>query len=156
MSTPHPEARPSTRQHDVDDSRHGRTVPQRLSLVVGAAFTLVGLAGFLVTGFDGWTAHDPDRTLVGFAVNPLHNVVHLLLGVAGLVLSRRDSSARGFGWLLVVGYGAALVYGLVVVGTGEGDVLNINGADNVLHAGAVVLGLVTALWPRRRHVADQG
>jgi hypothetical protein len=142
-----PESRPVTRA--------SRTVPQVLALVVGAAFLLVGLAGFLVTGFSGWTEHDPDQTLVGFAVNPLHNVVHLLIGVAGIVLSRTDGSARLFGWLLVVGYGATLVYGLLVAGQAEGNLLNLNAADNVLHAGAVVVGLATALWPRRRDVGTR-
>ena len=126
-----------------------RTVPQLLALAVGAAFTLTGLAGFLVTGFDGWIAYQPDQTLLGFGVNPSHNVVHLLLGVAGLLLARSDSSARGYGWLLVVGYGAALVYGLVVAGQEAGNLLNVNVADNLLHAVAVAGGLATALWPRR-------
>jgi len=127
-----------------------RTVPQLLALVVGAAFTLAGVAGFFVTGFDGWTAHQPDQTLLVFGVNPLHNVVHLLLGVAGLLLSRRDSHARGYGWLLAVGYGAVLVYGLVVAGQAEGNLLNINTADNWLHVVSVAAGLATALWPRGR------
>ena len=126
------------------------TVPQRLGLVIGAAFALAGVAGFFVTGFQGWTEHDPDQTLLGFAVNPLHNVVHLLIGVAGLVLSRSESRARLYGWLLAAGYGVTLVYGLVVAGSADGNLLNINSADNVLHGAAVVGGLATALWPRRR------
>ncbi|MGJ7441771.1 DUF4383 domain-containing protein [Aquipuribacter sp. MA13-6] len=131
------------------DHRTARTVPQWLALAVGAAFTLTGLAGFLVTGFDGWTEHDPDQTLLGFAVNPLHNVVHLVIGVGGLLLGREDRSARLYGWLLAVGYGATLVYGLVVAGQEDGNLLNLNTADNWLHGGSVLIGLVTALWPRR-------
>lgn len=107
-----------------------------------------------MTGFDGWTEHDPDQSLLGFAVNPLHNVVHLLLGLAGLVMSRREVSARGYGWLLVIGYGAVLVYGLLVGNQRDGNVLNINSADNVLHALSVVAGLATALWPRESHRDD--
>lgn len=138
--------------HDARSTsqKSGKTVPQWLSLVIGAAFTLAGIAGFFVTGFQGWTEHDPDQTLLGLAVNPLHNVVHLLIGVAGLVLSRSEASARLYGWLLAVGYGVTLVYGLVVAGSAEGNLLNINAADNVLHGGSVVLGLVIALWPRDR------
>jgi hypothetical protein len=130
-------------------TRSGRTVPQTLALVVGGLFLLIGLAGFFVTGFDGWTEHDPDQTLLGFAVNPLHNVVHVLIGVAGLVFARTDGLARVFGWLLVVGYGATFVYGLLVAGQDEGNVLNLNAADNVLHALSVLAGLAIALWPRR-------
>lgn len=129
----------------------GRTrVPQLLAAVVGAAFTLAGIAGFFVTGFDGWTEHAPDQTLLWFAVNPLHNVVHLVIGVAGLALATGEGRARTYGWLLAVGYGATLVYGLFVAGQADGNLLNINTADNLLHAGSVVAGLVIALWPRRR------
>ena len=132
----------------------GRTVPQWLALVIGAVFTLIGLAGFAVTGFDGFAEHQPDQTLLGFAVNPLHNIVHLLLGIVGIVMSRREGSARGYGWLLVVGYGAVLVYGLVVSGQEDGNFLNINSADNVLHGLTVLAGLATALWPRDKHRDD--
>ena len=131
-----------------------RTVPQWLALIIGAAFTLAGLAGFLVTGFDGFTEHNPDQTLLGFAVNPLHNIVHLLLGIAGLVMSRREGSARGYGWLLAIGYGAVLVYGLIVAGQREGNILNLNSADNLLHGASVLGGLATALWPRDKHRDD--
>lgn len=131
------------------DTRTTSPVPRRLAAAVGGAFTLAGAAGFLVTGFDGWTEHAPEQTLLGFAVNPLHNVVHLLIGVAGLVLSTSDGRARLYGWLLAAGYGVTLVYGLVVSGDAEGNLLNINAADNLLHAAAVVAGLLIALWPRR-------
>lgn len=143
MTTPRDTADPHTTSH--------RSVPQWLTLATGAVFTIVGLAGFAVTGFDGWTSHDPDRTLLGFAVNPLHNVVHLVIGVAGLWLARSERSARGYGWLLAVGYGVTLVYGLLVSGAAEGNVLNINAADNGLHGASVLLGLAIALWPRHRH-----
>ncbi len=145
----------STHQSTSTTRTTGRSVPQWLALVIGAVFTLIGVVGFFVTGFDGWTEHQPDQTLLGFAVNPLHNVVHLLLGIVGLVLSRRDPSARGYGWLLVVGYGAVLVYGLVVSGQEDGNVLNLNSADNVLHGLTVLAGLATALWPRHRDALDR-
>lgn len=128
-----------------------RTVPQLLALVIGALFLLVGIAGFLVTGFEGWFEHDPNQTLLGFAVNPLHNVVHLAIGMAGVALAAKDGSARLYGWLLVLGYGVTLVYGLFVAGQEEGNFLNINWADNGLHAVSIIAGLVTALWPRTRH-----
>ena len=142
----------STHQPTSTTRTAGRTVPQWLALTIGAVFTLIGLAGFLVTGFDGWTEHHPDQTLLGFAVNPLHNVVHLVLGLAGVVMARTERSARTYGWLLVVGYGAVLVYGLLVSGQEDGNFLNINAADNVLHGLTILAGLATALWPRRKDV----
>jgi hypothetical protein len=87
---------------------------QWLALAIGVVFLLIGLLGFAVTGFDGWTAHDENETLLGFAVNPLHNVVHLVIGLAGIGLARTPGGARTYGWLLVIGYAAVLVYGLVI------------------------------------------
>ena len=63
-----------------------RAPHQVLALVIGAVYLLVGIAGFFVTGFDGFAEHDHDQTLLGFAINPLHNIVHLLIGILGLTM----------------------------------------------------------------------
>ncbi|MCP2267041.1 DUF4383 domain-containing protein [Promicromonospora thailandica] len=127
-----------------------RAPHQWLALTIGVVYLLVGVAGFLVTGFDGFAEHDHDQTLLGFAVNPLHNIVHLLIGLLGVALWSSPGRARTFGWLLVVGYGAAFVYGLIAVNNPDINILNINAADNWLHILSVLAGLVIALWPRRR------
>jgi hypothetical protein len=77
------------------------TAPQTLALVVGIVYTLIGVVGFFLTGFDDFAGHE-GHSLLGFEVNPLHNAVHVLIGVLGLLLSRRLSTARAFGWLLPV------------------------------------------------------
>ena len=122
---------------------------QYLALVIGVVYLLVGLAGFLVTGFDGFAQHDDDKSLLGFHVNPLHNIVHLIIGAAGVALWRTRSGARTYGWLLAVGYGATFLYGLFAVNNPDMNFLNINGADNVLHLVSALAGLVIALWPDR-------
>ena len=127
-----------------------RGVSQWLALIIGAVYLLVGAAGFLVTGFSGFAEHDHSQTLLGFAVNPLHNIVHLLIGIVGVSLSSTLGRARTFGWLLVAGYGAAFVYGLFAVGNPDINFLNINAADNGLHALSVLAGLAIALWPQRK------
>jgi hypothetical protein len=127
-----------------------RGTHQWLALIIGAVFLLVGLAGFLVTGFDGFAEHDAGETLLGFAVNPLHNIVHILIGVLGLTMWRRSDSARTFGWILFVVYTLTFVYGLVVASNEDANILNINGADNVLHILSALAGLAIALWPRNR------
>lgn len=127
-----------------------RGVSQWLALIIGAVYLLVGAAGFLVTGFSGFAEHDHSQTLLGFAINPLHNIVHLLIGILGVSLSSTLGRARTFGWLLVAGYGAAFVYGLFAVGNPDINFLNINAADNGLHALSVLAGLAIALWPHRK------
>ncbi|MBB2921747.1 DUF4383 domain-containing protein [Cellulomonas cellasea] len=130
-------------------ARRARTVSQTLALLIGAVYLLVGILGFFVTGFDGFTEHDHSQTLLGFAVNPLHNIVHLLIGGLGLALWRTDSGARTYGWILAIGYGATSIYGLVVANNPDANILNINGADNGLHIVSTLAGLAIALWPRR-------
>jgi ABC-type transport system involved in multi-copper enzyme maturation permease subunit len=127
-----------------------RGTHQWLALVIGVVYLLVGLAGFLVTGFDGFTEHDHSQTLLGFAVNPLHNIVHILIGALGISMWKRSDSARTFGWILFVVYGLTFVYGLIVANNEDLNFLNINGADNVLHILSALAGLAIALWPRTK------
>jgi hypothetical protein len=126
---------------------------QLLTLAIGAVYTLVGVLGFFVTGFDEFAA-ETDKTLLGFELNPLHNLVHLAIGIAGLVMWRRLDTARLYGWLLAAGYGAVFVYGLVAAGNSDINFLSINGADNGLHLASALAGLAIAFWPARRPARD--
>jgi hypothetical protein len=136
-------------------ARPGMTWPQMLALAFGAVYLLVGVVGFFITGFDGFASNRTDGnmdTLLIFMINPLHNIVHIVIGLAGIALSRTLAGARTYGWLLAVGYGAAFVYGLIAAGQ-DWDFLNINAADNVLHIATAVVGLVMALGPVDDRVA---
>lgn len=127
----------------------GTDAAQKGALVIGAVYTLVGLAGFLVTGFDHF-AERTGETLLGFEVNPLHNIVHLIIGLAGLAMWRRRDTARTYGWMLFVGYGATFFYGLAVAGKDKGNLLSLNAADNGLHLVSALAGLAIALAATRR------
>ncbi len=133
---------------DVADPGRAKTV-RNLALAVGVLYALIGVLGFFVTGFDNF-ASETGETLLGFEVNPLHNIVHLLIGGAGIALSRSLSGARTFGWLLVAGYGLTFLYGLFAVDNPDVNFLSLNWADNWLHLASVVAGLVIALLPVRR------
>ena len=145
---------------DHSAARRGKTWPELLALAFGAIYLLIGIVGFFITGFDnffgnvnGTTLHH-DETLLGFMINPMHNVVHILIGVVGIALSRTLSGARTYGWLLAVGYGAAFVYGLIAIDK-DWDFLNLNWADNILHLLTAVVGLAIALGPVRNAVGDR-
>ena len=147
------------RSRDTGAVRPVMTWPQMLALAFGVIYLLVGIIGFFITGFDNFFgnetppgAHHVDENLLGFMINPMHNVVHILIGVAGIVLSRSLAGARTYGWLLAVGYGAAFIYGLIAVGK-DWDFLNLNAADNVLHIATAVVGLVIALGPVNDRIA---
>ena len=129
-----------------------RTNVQKASMVVGAVFLLVGVLGFV----PGITAnhdqlhlagHESEALLLGlFQVSVLHNIVHLLFGVAGIALARTATGARSF--LLYGGiiYLVLFVYGLVVPQDSAGNFVPLNGFDNGLHlllgVGMVALALI--------------
>jgi Domain of unknown function (DUF4383) len=143
-----------------DSARPARHPAQLLALAIGVIYTLIGILGFFITGFENFAA-ETDKTLLGFEINPLHNIVHLAIGLAGLALWRRLDTARTYGWLLAAGYGLAFLYGLFAAGNSDINFLSINGADNGLHLVSAVAGLAIALWPaqrtaRRGGLADRG
>ena len=119
------------------------TVSQWLALISSIIFIGVGVAGFFVTGFDDFAGHDTNKELLIFEVNPLHNIVHLVLGAIGLALFTRVRGALTYGIIVAVAYGGAFLYGLVALGQ-EWDVLSLNAEDNWLHLGLAVLGGVIA------------
>ena len=74
--------------------------PLRMAaLVVGVVFLLVGILGFIpgITTDSttmSFAGHDSEAKLLGiFQVSILHNIVHLLFGVAGIAMSRAASTA---------------------------------------------------------------
>ncbi|SDC23204.1 protein of unknown function [Geodermatophilus telluris] len=133
-------------------ARPAKAWPQTLSLVFGVVYLLVGIVGFFVTGFDSFADNAQDEMLLIFMINPLHNIVHIVIGLAGIALSRTLAGARTYGWLLAVGYAAAFVYGLIAIGQ-SWDFLNVNAADNVLHVATAIVGLVIALGPVNDRIA---
>jgi hypothetical protein len=113
---------------------------KKVSLVFGVVFLLVGLLGF-VPGVTS-TADDGMQLLLGlFMVDSVHNVIHLLSGVAGLIGAVSDVYAK---WYLV---GFGVIYGLVtLVGFFDQTIfglLHVNTADNILHL-VLALGLLGA------------
>lgn len=131
---------------------------QKAAAAVGAVFLLVGILGFVpgITSHYGdlqFAGHQSDAKLLGiFEVSILHNLVHLLFGVAGLVMARTWESARTY---LIGGgviYLILFVYGLVVGLESKANFVPVNSADNWLHLllglGMVALGV---LLTRSRH-----
>ena len=83
----------------------------------------------------------------------LHNVVHLLFGVAGIMLARSASGARSY--LLVGGiiYLVLWIYGLVIDQESAGNFVPLNAADNWLHLLLGVGMIALALVLGKKHTA---
>jgi hypothetical protein len=120
------------------------TTLQKVAAAVAAVFLLVGVLGFvpgITTDYDTMTfaGTNSDGQLLGvFEVSILHNIVHLLLGLAGFALARTRGGARAF----LIGGGAIYlvlwVYGLFVDLDSDANFVPLDDADNWLH---LVLGL---------------
>ena len=112
---------------------------RKLTAVLAATFLLVGVAGFIpgiTTDHDSLElyGHGSEAMLLGiFQVSVLHNVLHLLLGVAGLACLRTDRLARHY--LVAAGsaYALLFVFGLFLPDHHRANVVPLNNADNWLH-----------------------
>jgi len=118
-----------------------RTSPNRLlGTVFGAVYLLVGLLGFAVTGGIGFLATEGGLLLGIFAVNPLHNVAHLLIGAALLIAGLSSASAaKAVNSTIGAVYLLLGIVGFFIVGSAL-NILALNTADHFLHlASAIVL-----------------
>ena len=118
--------------------------PNRLvAIIFGAVYLLVGALGFLVTAGVDFVATDGGLLLGIFEVNPLHNIVHLLIGAAlligGLTSVRAAKTVN-----IVVGavYLLVGIVGFFLVDTPM-NILALNTFDHFLHlvSALVLLGV---------------
>lgn len=118
--------------------------PNRLVAVIfGAVYILIGALGFLATAGVDFAATDGGLLLGIFEVNPLHNIVHLLIGAAlligGLTSVRAAKTVN-----IVVGavYLLVGIVGFFLVETPM-NILALNTVDHFLHlvSALVLLGV---------------
>lgn len=137
----------------------GATRLQTAARVVGAVFLLVGILGFIpgvTSNYQalGMAGHESEALLLGiFQVSILHNFVHLLFGVAGMVMARTPGQARNY--LLYGGliYLVLWLYGLLIGHDSPANFVPVNDADNWLHLvlGIGMIGLGILLSGKREH-----
>ncbi len=91
------------------------------ALIFGAAFLLIGIAGFIPGisqpvhgGHPGVSVDASSANVFGlFPVNILHDLVHILFGVWGLIASRSLDAAKTYARVTAVVYTIFVVMGLV-------------------------------------------
>lgn len=103
--------------------------------VAGVVFIVLGLLGFV-----------SDPLLGIFEVDMVHNLVHLASGILALIFaSQGEAQARRFALILGVVYALVTVLGFLM---GDGKLLGlmeVNGADNILHLLLAVVFLIVGL-----------
>ena len=121
-------------------------VTRRFALLLGVVFLLVGILGF-VPGVNSMHHSDDGGTLkvtdpghgmlLGlFHVNVLHNLVHILFGVGGIVASRTFPAARGYARFVAIAYALLAILGMIPTANvwNTFGLIPISGNDVWLHA----------------------
>lgn len=133
-----------------------RTRLQKAALGTGAVFVLLGILGFI----PGITANYGSLAFAGpgsgalllgiFQVSVLLNAIHLLFGIAGVLLARTHPQARNF--LIYSGVTCLLLwlYGFLAGDTTPANFLPANNADDWLHLalGLAMIALAITLAAR--------
>ena len=133
-------------------------ITRYFSLIVGAAFTLAGIAGFIPF----FTPHVPPDAphllidtsyglLIGlFPVNIVHNLFHFSVGVTGLLAFRSYPSALQFSRFLGIALSILTLMGLIpALNTGFG-LWPLYGHDIWLHGIEAVIGLYLGYFAVQR------
>ena len=135
-----------------------RTPIQLAATLVGLAFLVAGIGGFI----PGITTDASDIALYGhespamllglFQVSVLHNIIHLVFGLAGLAMARGAAKTYLVGGGFI--YLATWLYGVVVDYDSAANFLPLDDADNWLHLGLgaamAALGLALDKAPARQ------
>lgn len=116
-------------------------VARTFALVLGAAYLVGGILGFIFTGFTGFIGHN--TTVIVLQLNVFHNLVHIAIGAILLVASRAPDATVTQGVLFGVGllYVAAVFLGAV----NALPILGMHGhfaGDNFLHLISAVFALI--------------
>ncbi len=127
---------------------------QRIAQVFGAVLLLVGILGFV----PGITTEE--GLLLGiFHVDALHNLIHIVTGVAALAASTSATASRTFFQIFGVVYAlialAGFIPGLVDNQSELFGLVSINMPDNLLHVALAALALYMGFgYKNNRDVVD--
>jgi hypothetical protein len=129
-----------------------RSPAQTWARLIGWVLLLAGIVGFFYSASFG-SPGEVDAVFGILDVNGFHNVVHILSGLLGIVMSRSFGSARAYCLLLAATYAVVTIWGLVVGDGGEIlSIVPVNTEDNVLHAAiafvSLLLGFGSAAVPK--------
>ena len=135
----------------------GRSVVQVIAVLIGLSFVLVAIFGFIpgVTtryGDLAFAGDESEAQLLGvFQTSVLHNLIHGIVGVAGIAMARTRDGARAY----LVGGGAVLVALWLLGIAGGADWIPSDSADNWLHlgVGASMIALALTFGRGRRRTS---
>jgi hypothetical protein len=131
------------------------------ALIFGIVFLLIGASGFIPGMLQPGTP-DPELTMTHgfghalglFPVNTLHNIVHIIFGIWGIMAYKSYGGSRSYFRVVAVVYGLLMILGLLEPTRTTFGLVPIYGNDVWLHA---LLALVAAYfgWVNRDTAGDR-
>lgn len=120
---------------------------QRFAMIFGIIYVVVGVAGFIPPLLQPQTPGAPPLaidTLAGrllglFPVNILHTLVHLAIGVWGVVAAKSVSAAVGYARSIAVLYGVLAIMGFIPGLNTVFGLVPLHSHDIWLHAGSALI-----------------
>lgn len=114
---------------------------RRFALIFGIIYALIGILGFipgLLTSAGGSAPNLAVQSGYGlllgiFPVNIVHNLIHLVIGLWGIVASRDFGAAKTFSRANAIIFGILFIMGLIPVLNTTFGLAPIYGADVILH-----------------------
>ena len=143
---------------------NARTLVQKFALIFGIVYALVGLLGFVPGLVQPPAPGNPPLAfdagyglLLGlFPINLLHNLVHVVVGVAGVMSASRFASARAYSRALAIVFGLLTIMGLVPGLDTTAGLIPLFGADVLLHALTALAGAYFGWFARPEPAATSG
>lgn len=149
-------------QRDYGTARDVGSPVRYFALIIGVVYLLVGLLGFIPAlrppsaGAPTLVVMSGYGFLLGlFAVNILHNIVHLLIGVVGIASYARADAAIAYSRGLAIVYALLAVFGFFPVLKTTFGLIPLFGNDIWLHAATALVAAYFG-WVAPRQVADTG
>ncbi|MEA3008960.1 MAG: hypothetical protein QOJ91_652 [Sphingomonadales bacterium] len=132
------------------------------ALIFGIVFLVIGAGGFIPGMTDMTAMPDPGLTMRSgfghelglFPINMLHNIVHIIFGIWGLLAYKSYGGARSYFRVVAVVYALLMVLGLLEPTRTTFGFIPIYGNDVWLHA---LLAIVAAYfgWMNRDTAGDR-
>lgn len=121
-----------------------QTVGQWFAVAAGAAYVTIGVIGFFITGFNGFTEVTGETLLGIFAINPFHNVVHIGTGALFLTAALLLGPAATGGALFGIGgfYVVAAILGYL----GYLNLVGINAALDPVNFFHLISGVLAVVF----------
>lgn len=150
-------------QRDYGAARDVSSPTRYFALIIGIVYLLVGLLGFLPALRSAPSATTPTLSVTSgygfllglFAVNILHNIVHLLIGVVGIASYARNDAAINFSRGIAILYALLAVFGFFPGLQTLFGLVPLFGNDIWLHAATALIAAYFG-WVAPRQMASTG